>query len=343
MHKPDDFRAAWWLPGPHAQTLWASVCRFTPQPLYHRQRLELSDGDFLDIDWSQPVPADDSALVLILHGLEGSSRSGYVRGLVATLQHCNVQCVVLNFRGCSGEPNRLQRTYHSGETGDLDQVVRWLHHHYPGRAIAVVGYSLGGNVLLKWLGERGRAAPVAAAAAICVPMQLNVCADRMERGFSRVYLWQLVRGLRTKIKRKFALRPGSVDLARVARCRGFWSFDECVTAPLHGFTSAADYYQRSSARPYIRHIARPTLLVHAADDPFMTCAVLPRPHELSASVTLQVSERGGHVGFIEGRGVFGLLPNYWLESRISAFIIEQTTSLTSSASQIAPSASPRRD
>ena len=326
MHDPSHFKPAWWLPGPHAQTLWASLCRLTPRPVYHRQRLELSDGDFLDIDWAQPAQSPDCPLVLILHGLEGSSRSSYVRGLVVALQRCKVQSVVLNFRGCSGEVNRLQRTYHSGETGDLDQIVRWLHHHFPNRPLVVVGYSLGGNVLLKWLGERSDDAPVTAAAVAGAPMQLNVCADRMEQGFSRVYLWQLVRSLRAKVHRKFAHKPGIVDLTRVARCRGFWSFDEHVTAPLHGFTSAADYYQRSSARQYIRDIARPTLVVHAADDPFMTSDVLPRSHEKSPNVALQVSESGGHVGFVEGAGIFGLLPTYWLDNRISNFIVEQTRS-----------------
>jgi predicted alpha/beta-fold hydrolase len=324
VHNPNHFKPAWWLPGPHAQTLWASLCRLTPQPVYHRQRLELSDGDFLDIDWSQPAQSVGCPLVLILHGLEGSSHSSYVRGLVAALQRCKVQSVVLNFRGCSGEVNRLQRTYHSGETGDLDQIVRWLRHHFPNRPIVVVGYSLGGNVLLKWLGERSDDAPITAAAVACAPMQLNVCADRMERGFSRIYLWQLVRSLRVKIQKKFAHKPDFVDLTRVAQCRGFWSFDEHVTAPLHGFESAADYYQRSSARQYIRYIARPTLIVHAADDPFMTSEVLPRSHEQSANVTLQVSENGGHVGFVEGSGIFGLLPTYWLDNRLSHFIVEQT-------------------
>jgi predicted alpha/beta-fold hydrolase len=330
VHDPEHFKAAWWLRNAHAQTLWASLCRFTPRPTYHRQRLELADGDFLDIDWAQPPQSPASTLVLILHGLEGSSNSSYARGLVQAMQRRKMQCLVMNFRGCSGEANRLQRSYHSGESGDLDQVVRWLRHHYPSRRIAVVGFSLGGNVLLKWLGEQSRDALVDAAAAACVPMQLAVCADRMEQGFSRVYLWRLVRSLRDKIKRKFMHRPGSpLDLARVAKCRGFWAFDEHVTAPLHGFSSAADYYQRCSSRQYLCDIARPTLLLHAADDPFMTYEVLPDSCELSSSVTLQVSENGGHVGFVEGVGVFGLLPNYWLDERISAFIAARTQSVTS--------------
>jgi len=322
-HDEDPFKAAWWLPGPHAQTLWASLCRFAPRPAYHRQRLELPDGDFLDLDWAQAPRSADSALVIILHGLEGSSRSAYVRGVVDVLQRRELQCVVLNFRGCSGEPNRLRRTYHSGESGDLDLLVRWLHHHYPRRPIALVGFSLGGNVLLKWLGERGRDAPVTAAVAACVPMQLAVCADRMEQGFSRLYLWRLVRDLRHKVVRKFARRPGKIDLARVAQSRGFWSFDEQVTARLHGFSSADDYYRRCSSRQYVCRIERPTLIVHADDDPFMTREVLPGADELSPQVSLQVSDKGGHVGFVAGRGIFGLSPHYWLESRIGDYIVKQ--------------------
>lgn len=303
--------------------MWSSLCRIGPRPKYHRQRLELSDGDFLDIDWAQPIQELDAPLVLILHGLEGSSDSSYVRGLVNVLQHRRMQCVVMHFRGCSGEPNRLPRTYHSGESTDLDQVIRWLAHHYPQRALAVVGYSLGGNVLLKWLGERGDQATIAAAAAVSVPMQLEICATRMERGFSRVYLWRLVRDLRGKIMRKFANRPCDLELEQVAKSRGFWSFDEHVTARLHGFSGAADYYQQSSSRQFLRHIAKPTLIVHARDDPFMTPAVLPRPDELPASVSLQVSAKGGHVGFISATGPLGLVPHYWLENRIANYLAKQ--------------------
>ncbi len=301
--------------------MWASLCRPWPRPALHRQRLELPDGDFLDLDWSRCTdPA--APLVLVLHGLDGSARSAYVRGLVQRLQCSGMQCLVMHFRGCGGAVNRLQRTYHSGETGDLDTVVRWLRRHWPRRAMGVVGYSLGGNVLVKWLGEQGARAPVDAAVAVCVPMDLAVCAERLERGMSRLYRWRLVRSLRRKVLAKFARRDGPLDLARVRATRGFREFDDAVTAPLHGFVGAGDYYARSSSRAYLPRVRRPTLVLHAADDPFMSDAVLPPAARVPAQVRLESSPRGGHVGFVQGDGPLGLRPHYWLEGRIAAFMRE---------------------
>jgi len=304
----------------HAQTLWASLCRRSPQPRLLRQRLELPDGDFLDLDWTG-APSHAQPLVVVLHGLEGSARSAYVRALAHHLQGLGMQCLVLHFRGCSGVPNRLLRSYHSGETGDLDLLMRWLRQYWPRRPLAVVGYSLGGNVLLKWLGEQGTAASVDAAVAVSVPMDLAACAARMDRGLSRIYRWRLVRGLERKVLRKFRDRDGPLDLALVRRARGFREFDDAVTAPLHGFDGAADYYRRSSSREYLHGIRRPTLVLHAADDPFMTPDVLPRPGaRIPPQLTLEVSARGGHVGFVSGTGPLGLIPRYWLECRIGAYL-----------------------
>jgi hypothetical protein len=309
----------------HAQTLWASLCRRAPRPVLRRQRLELPDGDFLDLDWGDAASAVQP-LVLVLHGLEGSARSPYVRALAQHLQGLGMQALIVHFRGCSGVPNRLARSYHSGETGDLDLLVRWLRHCWPRRAIGVVGYSLGGNVLLKWLGEHGAAARVEAAVAVSVPMDLAVCADRMQCGLSRVYCWRLVRSLKRKVVEKFRSRSGPLDLARVRRARGFREFDDAVTAPLHGFTGAHDYYRRSSSRAWLTGIRRPTLIVHAVDDPFMTPAVLPPDRDaLPAELRLELSAQGGHVGFIASRGPLGLLPGYWLEARIGGFLREHLT------------------
>jgi len=313
------FRPAWWLPGPHAQTLWASLCRPLPRPRLERQRLELPDGDFLDLDWSAPrAPA--APLLLVLHGLEGSARSAHVRGLVHAATRRGMQALVVHFRGCGGRSNRLARSYHSGETGDLDLVVRRLRERWPQRALAVAGFSLGGNVLLKWLGEHGRTAPVDAAAAVCVPMDLAVCAARMEQGFSRLYLWWLVRALKRKVLAKHGRRPGELDLARVRRARGFREFDDLVTAPLHGFRDAGEYYRLASSRPYLAAIRRPTLIVQARDDPFMTAQVLPDAASLPPQVELAAPAHGGHVGFVAGRGPLGLRPRYWLEQRLLDFL-----------------------
>jgi len=312
---PDSFQPAWWCRGAHAQTLWPYVFRLAPRPAFRRQRLELPDGDFLDLDWAGP---DAGPLVLALHGLEGSSNSHYLRGLAHTLALAGIRTVVMHFRGCSGEPNRLARAYHSGETGDVAQVVQYLHAREPGLALAAVGYSLGGNVLLKWLGEGGEDIPLRAAVAVSVPYDLAACARRLEHGLSRLYQWRLVRSLKRATRRKFSRIASPVPLAGLDRVRTFTGFDDLVTAPLHGFSGAAEYYARCSCRQFLPGVRIPTLLVHAADDPFMSPGVVPQPAELPAAVALDLSPRGGHVGFIAGANP--LRPRYWLERRIEAFL-----------------------
>ncbi len=311
------FKPAWWCRGPHAQTLWPNLVRRRPQVPLRRERLELPDGDFLDLDWTLN---DEGPIVLLLHGLEGSSRSQYARGLLAVLQVRGWRGVVLHFRGCSGEPNRLARGYHSGETGDLDWVIDRLREREPHTPIAAVGYSLGGNVLLKWLGEKGADAPLQAAVAVSVPFILQEAADRFCRGFSRLYQWALLRSLKRGYRRKFTRLPSPLDVDPVRLSR-FWDFDHLVTAPLHGFESASHYYRVASSRQYLRHIAVPTLIVHAADDPFMSPAVVPHARELSPAIDLELYPAGGHVGFVGGKWPWR--PRYWLEERIPTFLSEQ--------------------
>lgn len=309
-----------WLRGPHAQTLWANVPRVWPWPAVHRQRVELADGDFIDLDWSRCPTEPDAPLVLLLHGLEGSSRAAYMRDLMSHLSRHGFQVVAMNFRGCSGTANRLARTYHSGETGDLDVIVSRLREQLPGRKLAVVGYSLGGNVLLKWLGERGGEARVDAAVAVSVPMLLGVCAERMEQGFSRFYLWKLLRRLRRTLRMKYSRRSLPFPLHGALTARGFREFDSRFTAPLNGFRDAEDYYTRSSSRQFLPQIRQPTLILHARDDPFMTAAVIPDNDELTDCVQLEASEHGGHVGFVEGCGPLGLWPRLWLQRRIRDYL-----------------------
>lgn len=311
---PAQFTPAWWCRGPHLQTLWSSAFRRPPAIDLRRERLELPDGDFLDLDWTTGTRGP---IVLVLHGLEGSSRSKYARGLLRRVAARGWRGVLMHFRGCSGEPNRLVRSYHSGETSDLARVVAYLRAHEPETPLAAVGFSLGGNALLKWLGETGRRAPLAAAVAVSVPLLLARAADRLEIGFSRLYQWHLLRSLKrsVRIKRQRVALPLRAD---VATLNSFWEFDEHVTAPLHGFRGADHYYAESSSKPYLRRIAVPTLLIQARDDPFLWPDVLPTPEELSASVTLEVPDHGGHVGFVAGR-----LPwraRYWLEERIPEYL-----------------------
>lgn len=326
------FKPAWWLPGAHLQTLWPNLLRRTPYTPLYRERLELEDGDFIDLDWLElepgELPAESepaepvSPTVLVLHGLEGSSESHYARALLRSLQHCGLRAVVMHFRGCSGEPNRLTRGYHSGETGDLATVIRHLQSQHPDSNLAAVGYSLGGNVLLKYLGERGQASGLCGAVAVSVPFLLDQAAWRMARGVSRIYQRHLLGLLRRSLREKYsrhALTP-PLPLSRLRELHTFHQFDNAVTAPLHGFSDADDYYKQSSSRTYLRGIATPTLIIHAEDDPFMTPAVIPTAEELSDSVTLELSPHGGHVGFVGGSP---LAPRYWLEDRIPAYLCQQ--------------------
>lgn len=310
------FRPAWWLPGPHAQTLFPFVARRRLAITPRRERLHLPDGDFLDLDWALAAPRQ-APLVLVLHGLEGSLQSHYAGGLLTSLNYAGLRAVLMNFRGCSGEPNRLPRSYHSGDTGDLDWVVRELRCREPDTGFAAIGFSLGGNVLLKWLGEYADCAPIQAAVAVSVPFSLAIAAERLDRGLSRFYQWYLLAKLRRSLLVKHRQMALPFELPDLKSLRNFRSFDDAITAPLHGFRDVDDYYARASSRPFLKDIACPTLILHAADDPFMSPSVLPAAVELSAAVRLELSPRGGHVGFVAGD--FGH-PVYWLEQRINTFL-----------------------
>jgi predicted alpha/beta-fold hydrolase len=309
-----DFRPAWWLPGPHLQTLWPSLFRQRPPLELDRERLELADGDFLDLSWAGPV---QGPLVLVLHGLEGSLESHYAAALLAKLARHGYRACLLHFRGCSGEPNRLPRSYHSGETGDLQTVARHIGEACGRELYAAVGFSLGGNVLLKWLGEQAELAPLDRAVAVSVPYVLNDAALRLGRGFSRLYQRHLIRRLQAKFRSKFRriACPLDVDIDALDT---FHRFDDQVTAPLHGFRGVDDYYRRSSSRQYLPRIRIPTLLLHASDDPFMFPHTVPQADELPHCVQLELAPHGGHVGFVAGR-----CPGkaeYWLDRRILAWL-----------------------
>jgi uncharacterized protein len=259
------------------------------------------DGDFVDLDWLAGPVSSSAPLLLVLHGLEGSCRSHYVHGLLEYGRRRGWAGVVLNFRSCSGEPNRLPRFYHSGDTEDLDEVVRLLTRREPGRVIAAVGVSLGGNVLLKWLGEQGDAAPIAGAVGISVPFDLEQCARALDRGFQKwVYTANFMRTFKEKVRAKAERHGAFVDLAAVRRARTFAAYDRLVTAPLHGFADEVDYRRRASCGPYLAKVRRPTLLISAVDDPFVPRTALPDPRILPPHVALEATKRGGHVGFVEG-------------------------------------------
>ncbi len=293
-----------WLPGPHAMTAWGRVVRRPPRIACRRERWELPDGDFLDVDRLDGA-RPDAPVVVVLHGLEGSSRAAYVRGLLAEARAAGFAGCGLNFRGCSGELNRLPRFYHSGDTGDLAFAVDRLVAERPGRPVVLAGFSLGGNVAAKYLGERGADLPaeVLGGAIVSVPFDLAACARALDAPSpaARLYRGLFLRSLRRKAVAKAALHPGALDSAAAASARTFADFDGCVTAPLHGFSSAADYWYRSSSGPLLGRIRRPLLAIAAADDPFVPEATLPRAAAReNPLVTLEVTPRGGHLAFVEG-------------------------------------------
>lgn len=307
------------------------MCRKPAKLQRARERLWLQDGDFLDLDWHGPHQAD-APLVLVLHGLTGSSDSLYVLGLQQTLATQGWASVALNWRGCSGEPNLLPRGYHSGASEDLAETIRHLRAQRPMAPLYAVGYSLGGNVLLKYLGETGADSQLQAAAAVSVPFRLDQCADRIGMGFSRVYQSHFMREMVAYVKDKQRLfaHQGMADrlsilekLGPLDNMRTFWDFDGRITAPLHGYADAEDYYRRASSRYFLGQIATPTLIIQAADDPFVFPHSLPEADELSASTTFELHAHGGHVGFVEGS--LGK-PGYYLERRIPQWFMHHRLS-----------------
>lgn len=322
---PDRFIPAFGLGNPHLQTLWGPLWRPATALQHQRERLWLDDGDFLDLDWHGPHSAE-APLVLVLHGLTGSSSSHYVAGLQQALAAQGWASAALNWRGCSGEPNLLPRSYHSGASEDLAAAIAHLRAKRPQAPLYAVGYSLGGNVLLKYLGETGSASFLQGATAVSVPFRLDQCADRIGQGFSRIYQAHFMREMLAYIKdkqRQFqhdGRHEGLATLAQLGpltRMRTFWDFDGRVTAPLHGFADAQDYYRRASSRYFLGEIRTPTLIIQAADDPFVFPHSLPEASELSASTRFELQAKGGHVGFVDGTLK---QPSYYLERRIPQWL-----------------------
>ena len=313
------FRPAWWCPGAHLQTIWAGLLRPVPQVPLIRVRWELPDGDFLDVD--ELAAAVGAPRVIVLHGLEGSSSSPQVRGMLHEAHRRGWGGVAINFRGCSGEPNRLRRSYHGGDTADLAWVIHRVRVQHPSSPIFCVGFSLGGNVLLKYLGEQGEALPsqVCAAAAISAPVDLALSAHALERGFSRVYGHRLVASLKRKTFQKLVTYPDFIDAHALHAVQTLAEFDALVTAPVHGFKDAADYWARSSSTAYLPGIRRPTLLINAQDDPFLPATALP-VQAVSANRFLRAEfpASGGHLGFLEGR--WPAKPAAWAEIRAADFL-----------------------
>ncbi len=313
-----DFQPHPWLRGPHIQTMLPALLRPPPPLPLQRERLELPDGDFVDLAWSGPHGA--SRIAVLVHGLTGGFQSKYLRGLAVQLLRRHWRVVILQLRGGGDEPNRHPRCDHHGDTGDLRHLWRVLRQRHPDARLATVGWSLGANVLLKALGEEGDAAPLSVAAAGCAPFQLDLCAEKLRTGSARVYQARLLADLKVIARRKHAAVPAPppVNIRRTLAARDFFEFDDAYTAPMNGFRDARDYYARCACGQFLRDIRRPTLIVNAKDDPFMTPQVLPTPDQLSPWVTLEVARCGGHVGFVAaGRGG---VPSFWLEHRLAHYL-----------------------
>ncbi len=315
------FKPAWWLKNCHLQTILAKYLAPKLHLPLTAELFDLPDGDELMLHWGSLPPDLQTPLVLLLHGLEGNYRSHYIRGMMYSLQQQGFACVLMHFRGCHGEANKLPRAYHSGDTADVGVVIHMLQQRFPDVALAAVGFSLGGNVLMKYCGEQAEQCPLQAAVSVSAPLQLAASADRIDQGFSRFYQRYLLGRLKQTMHRKFAQHhpfPFPLPLASndLKKLRTIRQFDDLLTAPLHGFASADDYYQQASAKPYLTKIARPCLLIHAQDDPFLAASVIP--NQPQPPLQLLLSKHGGHVGYINGGTPWR--PTYWLDVVIPAFL-----------------------
>jgi predicted alpha/beta-fold hydrolase len=312
---------AWWIPGAHLQTAWARIARSRRLVAFEREVLTTPDDDDLVLDHVPAPPT--SPRVLILHGLEGSAYSLHSQGLAMLVARAGWRATVLNFRSCARDarnvdrrlPNRQPRLYHSGETGDLDFVVRTLAAREPATPLYALGFSLGGAVLLKWLGEVGPASPIRAAAVISVPYDLAAASRYLERRVGRIYCSHFASRLKTKaldLLARFPRETAHIDPERVRIARTFHEFDESLTAPLHGFAGADDYYARASSLPFLGRVTVPTLCFTAEDDPFFPAEAAHRARAAaSPQVRFELTRWGGHTGFVSGRWPWR--PSYWAE------------------------------
>ena len=311
------YRPSRWLPGPHAQTIWASRFRSTPSPDTKREQVELDDDDFLNLYW---LTQGNGPIVIIVHGLEGDSSSNNVKAMFDVVRKNGWNGVLLLNRNCGGFSNRLQRTYHAGETGDLDFVVNLVKKRFPDVPLMLYGYSLGGNTMLKWLGEKGDHAGISAAAAVSISFDLASSTAILDKGFSKIYQKHFVDLMREAAKRKFRdlaplFNPGDLN-----KIKTLWEFDEKVTAPLHGFVNADQYYSESSCKQFLKNICVPTLIMNSLDDPFLERNTFPGPKEVSDMVELEFLQNGGHAAFITG-SIWKYFS--WIETRIPEFFKKQ--------------------
>jgi len=315
------FKPAFGLANKHLQTIFSTIFSRDIKLNFSIQKFTTKDGDFVKTYYSKADKKKfNGSVVVLFHGLAGNHKSPYIQGNIQALNNAGYDAVLMHFRGCDGEENLLPRSYHSGETGDALEFITSIKKEHKYKKIFCVGFSLGANMLLKLLGELKENSLISGAVAISAPMQLDICANAIDNGISRYYQYRLIKDLNKALSKKFQKHEMSkyISIQRkdIQNIKTFWDFDEAYTAPVHGFSSAQDYYEKSSSRQFLKDIQTPTLIIHAKDDPFMSPEIIPKKEELSQYVNLELLEHGGHVGFISGT-VFK--PEYWLEKRIIAF------------------------
>jgi len=320
----NNFRPHGILKNRHIQTLYATFFKKVTNLSITQESFTLRDGDFVDIAWSKITNhTETTPIVILFHGLTGSLHSPYIQGAMRALNHAGFSVVLMHFRGCSGRDNLHAKSYHSGETGDALEFINHLHATYPKSPLFSVGYSLGANMLLKLLGEQKETTPLRAAIAVSPPLLLDVCADAMNRGFSKFYQYILLKDLHKALIKKYKHHDMQklIGLQKkdVHKLKSFWEFDEAYTAKINGFASAQEYYTKSSAKQYLKDITIPTLIIHAKDDPFMTQEVLPSRNDISRSIELEILPNGGHVGFISGSF---FKPIYYLDKRVVRYFTD---------------------
>jgi predicted alpha/beta-fold hydrolase len=305
----------------HLQTIFPTLLRPTPPLEVRRERLELDDGDFVDLGWSGNTQGT-GPLAILLHGLTGGFESKYLRGTAQRLIARGWRTVVLQLRGSGPDTNRLPRCYNHGDTADFLMLCRLLRQREPGTPLYAVGWSMGANILIKALGETGEQSLLNAAAAACAPFDLRLCAERLRRGFPRVYQDHLIKGLGVRLRRKHGPVPvpPPASLQGALEARDFFAFDDAYTAPINGYPDALGYYAQASCGQFLKGVRRPTLVVNAVDDPFMEPSVIPDAGQLAPPVTLELAQQGGHLGFIAAGA--GGRPLYWLEQRVAEFLFE---------------------
>lgn len=293
-----EYQAPAWLPGGHAQSIYPTLLR-RPMLGYRRQRIDTPDGDFIDFDWLEGAGSATAPLVVLFHGLEGSVSSHYAAALMQRVRALGWRGVVPHFRGCSGEPNRLARAYHSGDHAEIGWMLAMIRALAPTGPLHAVGVSLGASALLNWLGRAAERATtqLTSAAAVSAPLDLNAAGIAIEQGFSRVYSRMFQRTLVPKALTMAQRFPGMLDATAIRRVGSMYDFDGAVTAPLHGFANTVDYWSRASSKPWLEHIVIPTLVLNARNDPFIPAHSLPGPADVGRGVLLEQPETGGHAGF----------------------------------------------